>query len=547
MNRKSIVKIMALTLTASVILSSFVGCKKNDNQDNNSPATTASSSDPGWKKDSNKQVTLDWYINYSWFADKWGVDEVSKYVTEKTGIKLNIITPSGNETEKLNTMIASDSLPDILTIGWDDPGVKKLIEGNKLEALDQLAKQYDPYFNTVADKKKLDWYKQDDGHVYGYPNSSSSPDDFKKYSSQLTSNQTFLVRKDMYEAIGKPDMSTPDGFLNALKAAKAKYPTVNGQPIIPLGLHEFSDSGNYSLQDYLANFLAIPREKNGKLYDRIDDPEYISWLKTLRKANENGLLSQDVFVDKRAQMEEKLAQGRYFALLYQRSDLATQEGTLYTKDPNSVYIAVDGPANSNKDKPKLAGVGISGWTLQMITKNCKDKQRAIELFSYLISEEGQKDLYLGKKGVTYDTIDGKDQFKPEVLKLRDTDRDAFDKKYGASLTWWMMQDTNMILKWQPATAEPYKEMEDWTKGKVVDYSKYDNIVPPVDSDEGDANTKISELWGKTLTKLLLAKSDSDFDSILKDFNSKKKDLGYDKLMQYENKKAEENGKKLGYK
>ena len=71
-----------------------------------------------------------------------------------------------------------------------------------------------------------------------------SPKDFAKYKEVKPSNQTFLVRKDMYEAIGKPDMRTPEGFLKALKMAKEKYPSVNGQPLIPLGLNEFTNAGN---------------------------------------------------------------------------------------------------------------------------------------------------------------------------------------------------------------------------------------------------------------------------------------------------------------
>ncbi|MBJ8193633.1 ABC transporter substrate-binding protein, partial [Bacillus cereus] len=83
----------------------------------------------------------------------------------------------------------------------------------------------------------------------------------------------------------------------------------------------------------------------------------IRWLKTFRQANEQGLIAKDVFIDKRPQMEEKVAQGRYFAMLYQRSDFATQQVMLYAKDPNSVYIAVDGPSNSKLDPPTLAGPG----------------------------------------------------------------------------------------------------------------------------------------------------------------------------------------------
>ncbi|MCY9691611.1 type 2 periplasmic-binding domain-containing protein [Paenibacillus alginolyticus] len=503
----------------------------------------ANADEPGWKSDT-KPITFDWYLNFSWFPNKWGVDATSQYITKKTGVNVNFIVPAGNENEKLNTMIASGKLPDFITLGWYEDAVKKMIEGNMVLPLGDLAKQYDPYFFKVADPAKTSWYTQKDGKFYGYPNASSSSQDYKKYGENFVSNQTFLVRKDMYEALGKPDMRTQEGFLNALKAAKEKFPDVNGQPLIPLGLHEFTDTGNYSLEGYIQNFLAVPYEKDGKLYDRSTDPEYVSWLKTFRKANESGLLAKDIFIDKRPQMEEKIAQGRYFAMLYQRSDMAKQNISLYQKDPNTAYIAVDGPANSKKDAPTLAGPGISGWTVTLISKDVKDKARAIKFLSYLISEEGNKDLFLGEKGVSYDTIGGKDQFKPEVVDLLNKDRAAFDKKYGSSYTFWMLMDTNMNLKWAPPSVEPAKQPEDWTKGKTKSFSQYDNITPTGTSEEGIANSKISQTWGKTLPKLLLAKSDAEFDQLFDKFQKDRKAAGLDKVQTYQQKEFESNIKKI---
>ena len=110
-------------------------------------------------------------------------------------------------------------------------------------------------------------------------------------------------------------------------------------------------------------------------------------------------------------------------MLYQRSDLAAQQHALYAKDPNSVYIAVEGPANSKGDAPTLAGDSISGWTVTLISKDVKDKERAIQFLTYMISEEGQKDLFMGKEGETYDVANGKPEFKPEVLDLLNKDRE----------------------------------------------------------------------------------------------------------------------------
>ncbi|MCH1639895.1 extracellular solute-binding protein [Paenibacillus timonensis] len=559
MGMKSKSKKMMTLLMAAIMVLSLAACGSNGNankesannkaantntQESTEPAVTPSADEPGWKSDTSP-ITFDWYLNFAWFPNKWGVDPTSQYVTKKTGVNINFIVPAGNENEKLNTLIASGKLPDFITLGWYEDGVKKMIEGGLVEPLNKLADQYDPYFFKVADPDKLGWYTQPDGNVYGYPNSSSSPKDYEKYGDTYVSNQTFVVRKDIYEAIGSPDMRTPEGFLAALKAAQEKFPEINGQPLIPLGLHEFTAVGNDSLEQYLQNFLAIPRQKDGKLYNRETDPEYVAWLKTLRKANEEGLLAKDIFIDKRAQMEEKIAQGRYFAMLYQRTDFAAQLGTLYQQDPNKIYIAVDGPANSKLDPPTLNGPSISGWTVTLISKDVKDKARAIKFLSYLMSEEGQKDLYLGEKGVSYDTIDGKDQFKPEAFDLMNKDRAAFDKQYGSSFTFWMMQNTNITQQWQPESVEPYKQLEDWTRGKTISVSEFDLIDPLANSDEGIILSKIKDLRSKTLPKLLMAPSDAEFDKIWADYIKKQEDLGLAKVQAFQQTKYEENKKKLG--
>ncbi|MDO3410215.1 extracellular solute-binding protein [Saccharibacillus sp. CPCC 101409] len=545
------IMLAAMLMIFSTACSSGGQTKETASTDKKEDAAQTSKVDPeqpGWKNDTSP-ITFDWYINFAWYTGTdWGKDLTSQYVTKKTGVGINFIVPAGNEAEKMNTMMASGKLPDFVTIAWSDDAVKKMIEGKLVLPLNELSEQYDPYFLTnVADPAKVSWYTQEDGNFYGYPNASSSPADYEKYGENYVSNQTFVVRKDMYEALGKPDMSTPEGFLAALKAAKEKFPDVNGQPLIPIGLHEFTDNGNYSLEGYLQNFLAIPQQKDGKLYDRATDPEYVQWLKTFRQANQDGLLAKDIFIDKRAQMEEKIAQGRYFAMMYQRSDFTNPQNALFAKDPNSVYIAVDGPANAAKDAPTLAGPVISGWTLTLISKDVKDKARAISFLDYLTSEEGQSDLYLGEKGVTYDEVDGKPTFKPEVLELLNTDRPAFDTKYGASHKYWMMMDTNITDQWAPEAVEPFKQMADWTRGKTISVSEFDQINPTGNSKEGIANTKLGQLWGRTLPKLLLAGSDAEFDQIWTDYQKKRESSGLADVQAYQQTEYEKNLEKLGAK
>ena len=504
--------------------------------------------EPGWKLNTQTPIEFDWYINFSWFSRHWGDSEVSKYITEKTGVKPNFIVPAGNEAEKLNTMIAGDALPDILTLGWYEGQVPMMIDSGLVYALDELAEKYDPYFFKVANPDKLGWYRQADGHVYGYPNASYTPSDYEKYSGKLVSNETFRVRKDMYEALGKPDLSTPEGFLSALRMAKLKFPTVNGMPLIPFGTSEFSDVGCSQLQATLSHFLAISPEQDGKYYDvnlgLTENPEYVRWLRTFRQAHEEELIPTDIFVDKRSQIEEKAAQGRYFCMLYQNWDMQTSQNALYTSDPNSIYIAVDGPKNTHGDDPKLAGGSIAGWTITLISKNCKDKARAIQFLTYLISEEGQMDTNFGIEGKTYTMENGVPKLLQKIKDLDSNDKNKQETDVGVLYTYWMLMDTAWQGQWGTEYAPALEQPQLWTRPYVMSYAVYDGLALPVGSDEDLIYQEIQRRWGKVLSELIRAKSDAEFDKILADFNTFKKDKGVDKVIEMQTELMNRNKAKL---
>lgn len=539
------IKVVALGLAMAVAMT-FVGCNKNKEAVSDGKV---SAEQPGWKANAENPVKFDWYINFSWFARHWGDSKVSKYITEKTGVDVNFIVPAGNEAEKLNAMIAGDALPDLITLGWWEGQIPMMIDAGLLYSLDELAEQYDPYFFKVTDPNKIGWYTQADGHIYGYPNASYTAADYEKYKGKLTSNETFLVRKDMYEALGSPDMTTPEGFLGALRAAKEKFPTVNGQSLIPFGTNEFGDTGCSMLQGYLSHFLAIAPEKNGKFVNAdlglTEDPEYLRWMKMFRQAHEEGLFATDVFVDKRSQIEEKAAQGRYFCMLYQNWDMQAPQNALYAKDPNSIYIAVDGPKNTKGDDPVLAGGGIAGWTVTLISKNCKDPARAIQFLTYLISEEGQMDTNFGIEGETYTIENGIPKLTKEVAELDKNDKNKQETEIGVQYTYWMLMDNAWQAQWGAEYAPSLEQPQLWTRPYVHSYAAYDGLTLPVGSDEQIIYEDIQRRWGKVLPQLIRAESEAEFDKIVKEFNEYKKSKGIDKVIDAQTELMNINKKKLG--
>lgn len=519
-------KAIAFTLIFIIMISMCTGCSQS--------------------KSGEEITNLSWYINFSWFATDWGNNMVSKAITEKTGCNIEFIVPTGEPNDKLDSMIASDILPDLITLGWWEPEISQMINEDKVYALDTLADKYDTYFYNVVNKEVVKWHSNSDGHLYKYPNSACSPSDYEKYDN-LASNETFLVRKDIYEAIGKPDMTTPEGFVNAVKKAAEMFPTVNGKELIPVGCTEFNDIGCDSFDNYLMDFLAVPYvDENGNAIDRFKNKDFVNWLKAFRKLGSLGLLKDEIFLDTRTQMSERIADGQYFCMIYQYTDMADQEKMIKEKDPDRIYIAVDGPKNAAGDDYTLPGTSVNGWTVTMISKNCKNPEKAIKLLTYLISEEGQKMTWLGVEGKTWDYDDnGIPVMKEDVRNLLNTDRGAFDKKYGADSCYWMLQNDVMAAQWvEDDVNNPVTQLKQWTYPYTVYVGQY-TVSLPDETEEGKIKNKAGTLWGETLPKLLLAKNDKYFDKIYEDFMKERYALGYDKVLKAFTLKMHENIEKLG--
>ena len=511
---------------------------------------------PGWMENADKPIQFDWYVNINWFNRQWGSSRVSRYITAKTGVDIRFIAPVGNESERLNAMIAGDALPDFITLGFWEVQIPLMINSEMVEPLNKLAEQYDPYFFKVANPERLKWYTEDNGNVYRYPNGSFTTLDLERNAGKLDSHDTFLVRKDMYEALGSPDMTTPEGFLNALRAARDRFPVIDGQPINPLGFHPFNNNGNFSLETYLAGFLAIPRETQDGRFEApnlgMENPEYVRWIKVFRQAVSEGLISMEAFVDDEPQIQEKVAQGRYFAILYESWYLEASLNARYNIDPNTLYIAIDGPKNSNGDPHRLATGGISGWTLTLISKNCKDKARAIQFMTYLLSDEGQMDTFFGVPennpyGIepTYTVVNGVPALLPYINEMDKQDKNRQETEIGAQYTYWMLMDSpwqyQFPMEYTPTQVQP----KEWTRQYVTTYGLYSMLDIEPDSDEGLILQDIQLRWGQDLPRLLLANTDEEFDRIWADFQKFKLDRGYSQLQAKYTELLNRNKAKLG--
>jgi len=106
---------------------------------------------PAWKADKKAESTaLTWYVNADWWNTDFGKDLVTKKIKEDLNVDIKFIT--GDDT-KLNTFFAGGDMPDLITVFDSNSAVAQKAATWALP-LNDLAEQYDPYFNKVAQRRQ---------------------------------------------------------------------------------------------------------------------------------------------------------------------------------------------------------------------------------------------------------------------------------------------------------------------------------------------------------------------------------------------------------
>lgn len=495
-------------------------------------------SQPAWKLDKKEEPTkLTWYVNADWWNTEYGKDVVTKKIKEDLNVDITFIT--GDDT-KLNTFFAGDDMPDLITI-FDATGSKIGSQANTWALpLTDLAEKYDPYFTKVAAVDTLSWYQLDDGKTYGYPNYSNTADDYD--SGMIPANTNFLIRQDVYEAIGKPSLSTPADFEKAMAAIKEKFPK-----LVPFGFNSFGE-GTGSLGDALQDFLGVPLETvSGEYYNRNLDEDYLAWIKTLNNVHRAGNLSDDSFADDGTAFEEKVKSGQYATIM--ASGTAQMSGflqTWLTNNEKAQYIGIDGPQSTTGTKPTLNQSGISGWMASYITQTNPDPAKSIQLFTYLLDEPGGILTTFGIEGETfkYDD-DGLIEFLPAVTEMKENEPERFKKELRLSEFLFFGHDKYQAMASKTTQTPALIQPRAWGEGKLYPHFVLENTKPAQGTAEARALTAIDTNWATTLVSLIRAKSDADFDKVLAEHEKFLTDNKMDDISAIRNEKMKENREKLG--
>ena len=455
---------------------------------------------------------------------------------EDLNIKVNFI--KGDDTN-LNTMFSGEDVADIVTVFDSNSQVAKQ-SSTWAYSLDELAEKYYPYWNEVAAEDTLNWFQLEDGNTYGYPNYSNTAGDYE--SGMIPANTNFLIRKDVYEAMGEPDFGTPEEFIASMEQMSEEYPD-----LIPLGFNDLGE-GTGSLGDVFQDFLGVDLvNEDGSFKNRNLDEEYLGWLRTLRQVHSDGNISDDSFSDDGTAFDEKVKSGQYGTLMI--SGVAQLSGALQTwlaANPGAEYIAIDGPQHSEGNDPKLNQSGITGWMINYISKTTEDPAKVMQVFTYLQSEYGGILTSFGVEGETFEyDEEGKIVLLPEIQEIKDNDSERYKTEYRLSEFIFFGHDKYQALGSDSMQTPALIQPREWGEGLLYPHFVLENIDAEPGTQEARNLSAINTNWNTTLVSLIRSSSDDEFDSILANYEAFLDENGWDGIVDIRNEKMNLNRKKLG--
>ncbi|NBD25334.1 type 2 periplasmic-binding domain-containing protein [Paenibacillus glycinis] len=545
-------KWIGATLTAVLLGGVLAGCSSGDGNGNENakgnangnaakPAdataaagTNATPAAPSEKPDDKTPIKITWFVDQDYYKKNWDPvnNLLDKMITDDTGVSIDF---SSGTPEKLSALIASGDIPDVVTVDKGNPQRGVLEKSGIMSPLDELIAKYDPDFKVPQSMQ--DWFRNPDGHFYGYASFFWAKETFKEGDS-IRSNQGLYARKDIMDQLGiKPeDFNTKDGLVAALRKVKESGTKYNGFTVTPAYFESW----------VIGNFFGAPREDaSGNLVDRERTPEMLEAYKFLNQLNREGLMPEDSQTLDQNQLQEKVANGAVFAITNKNLDWSA----LYQKDPKALFVHVGPVTGDAGNKPYVDPVNASGWTLSMINSKTKYPDRIIKLFDYLSTDEMSLNVNYGPKGAAWD-FDENGKVKPSDAfnALNAEDANKAKLKYGNGTLQWLI-NWMPIQRTAPASVTPdavaKQESAEYFATFTYDMLPFESITPLGGTDEGGINAKIEENRKKQRAKMILAKSEADVEKYFNDEIEMEAKLGYQKFYDYENKQFQDAKKSLG--
>lgn len=378
----------------------------------------------------------------------------------RTGVKITF--QMGNfftQMDDFNLMAAAGSLPEVMN------GAANLYSGGPDGALEEELflnlldyEEYMPNYMALvtSDEKLLREVSTPEGNMVAF----YSLYDEDKYG---LGDKGYLIRQDWLEDLGLDTPKTYDQLHDVLTAFKDEKGANSAMTLPANGMNDFVMGGfgvgqTFYVEDGTIKFG--PMEEGFKEY-----------LQTMNQWYEECLIYQDFYnYPNQIMFDGTDMIGAGDVALYYNETGAMVAYAEYSNDPNFRVKALAPVGKTETDPIYMTEftptyVDNSRWT---ITTNCEEPETIIQVADYCYSVEGIELVNWGVEGVTFEVVDGKNQFTDLILNNPD------GYAYRDALALHVIDGVGSV--YDPLrgasnyTAEQLSSWDDWTDANL-DYSK----------------------------------------------------------------------------
>lgn len=447
---------------------------------------------------------------------------VEQAVQERLNIKLEYTyVPSANFDEKINTVLASGELPDVISFLWKQAVPAAWVEQDAVLRLDDpennLLEKYGQNITRFWTEESMPYQYDYNGGIYSV----------KQYNAFPYLN-SMMIRYDWLETLNLEAPTTVEEFVEVMRRFKNDDPNGNGMadeiPFMVLNgdLQVFLDA--FGIKRVVGNYT----EYEGKLIPMYEHPEFKNCVDLLRQLYSEGLIDSEYTVRDIPSRDELVSTDKV--------------GVTYATGNESTKLTKSLRANGFEKAllgyiPPMKGVGgqnIQGRypysTCMAISSTAKDPEACMMFIDYLFSDEGIELTNFGVEGVHHEKVDG----EPRLLEPYCT---SWENARGAGIakgTWAQVwtEDNFLQITFQGKTLEELDEVDALAYHAYVDNAEFAYYALPASLTDTETNRKLSaDIWSPMKDEMdnyIMGISDWDsFESLLKEL----KEYGMDQITQ----------------
>jgi len=400
--------IFLILLSMVLVLALLVtGCRpaaqQEDPAEQEEPADPADPAEPA--EEELEPYTFTHYFNYTWWGlQPWGVDEVSKYLSEKFNIHIEFSKPEADAATELSVMISAGDMPDSIMM---DRGVdnRRLADLGLLVPLEPLMEAHDNFEDNVL-PTTIDLLEINNV-LYGIPNWS------RKAASG--GNDAWIYNRRIFEDAGSPTLNTfEDLYEYAISVRDNQANNREGLSVTPLQFNATGD-GWIVGRAFYRSFGGVQdgwfTVLDGNYSLMFRDPIFKDAVMEANRWWREGLLSETQFTDTAEEILERIVAGRTALLFYDQSldETNNYRRILMETFPDDSYEMVAPfpfpPARGlSTDDIYADHQSTVGWNVTNITTSAEQPQRIFDLWSYLLTPEAAILQMYGPQGDYWETL-----------------------------------------------------------------------------------------------------------------------------------------------